>query len=120
MGLDVEFFTPDTKDSVVYLKNHGWFFDQFGGLSDDLVSEGFTDFYIEDWAFDIVEGRVRAKMQTQGIDASGAPVELPEDITYDGDEDHPWSILMHFYLQVLEDLRAALTTQDRLICSWSA
>lgn len=120
MGLDVNFFIPGNDESILGLRKQDWFFDQFHDVADDLVDDNFTDFYVDEEAIGVVIERVIAELEDHDLDPAQTPSGLPDADKVWCEDDHPWEILLHFYLGLLEDLRQAALEHGPLICAWSA
>lgn len=117
MGLDVAFFIPGNNEPIIHLRNHRWFFEQF--TFGETVHDGYTDVFIEDWTLEGAEVRVLIEMFGRGLEPN-VPLTLSGDIAWEGEDDHPWPALLHFYLKTLAKLKDANAGPDRLICAWSA
>jgi hypothetical protein len=120
MSLDVDFFIPGNNEPVHDLRKHDWLFDQFHDLAGDLVDEDYTDFYVDEEAFDVVTERVIAELEDLGLDPAQTPPDVPDATQVWGEDDFSWEIMLYFYLKVLTELRNAASEHGPLICAWSA
>lgn len=105
MGLDVYILTPQTKETVLYMKNHPWFLAQIPGEFSSKIDENYDDFWITEIAVAVLKARFEKAIANV------------DDIEADDDED--WETVLPIYRQWAAQLEQDVKQHGKLICAWS-